>query len=151
AADLGPGPAPVYDWTGFYVGGNLGAAINSSTVDDDVHSGDLGPLGKDLKDEIQSSQTVFTGGGGIGYNWQIENWVFGAETDFNFTDFNDSSHRTGDIAGIGTFDSDLSLKANWFGTLRGRLGFAADNVLFYGTGGLAYGDVEAQGRIALEN
>jgi opacity protein-like surface antigen len=61
AAEMVP-PPEVYDWTGFYVGGNLGAAINSSTVDQNVNSGDLGDIGKELKDKIQSSQTVFTGG-----------------------------------------------------------------------------------------
>ena len=150
AAEMVPPPA-VYDWTGFYVGGNLGAAINSSTVDQNVNSGDLGDIGKELKDQIQDSQTVFTGGGELGYNWQFNSWVLGAEADFNFTDFNDSSHRHRDIAGIGTVDSDLSLKADWFGTLRGRLGFAVDNWLIYGTGGAAYGNVNAQGKITLDN
>src|SRR4029078_13731798 len=87
AAEMVPPPA-VYDWTGFYVGGNLGAAMNSSTVDQNVNSGDLGDVGKELKDQIQDSQTVFTGGGELGYNWQFNSWVLGAEADFNFPDFN---------------------------------------------------------------
>src|SRR5205814_3425975 len=109
AGDIAPAPALVYDWTGFYIGGNLGAAINSSTVDSDVNSGDLGDLGKQLKDKIQGNQTAFTGGGEIGYNWQINSVVLGLETDFNYLGFNQSSSRTRDIAGIGTVDSNLSL------------------------------------------
>src|SRR6476620_8964976 len=108
AAEMVP-PPEVYDWTGFYVGGNLGAASNNSKVDHNVKSGDLGPLGKELKDTIQSDQTVFTGGGELGYNWQFNSWVLGAEADFNWTDFNDSRHRHRDIEGIGTVDTDLSL------------------------------------------
>ena len=151
AAEMVP-PPEVYDWTGFYVGGNLGAAINSSTVDHNVNSGDLGDIGKELKDTIQDSQTVFTGGGELGYNWQFNGgWVLGAEADFNFTDFNASRHRTRDLGDFGKVDTDLSLKADWFGTLRGRLGFAVDNWLFYGTGGAAYGNLQAQGKIAFDN
>src|SRR5436190_20188906 len=74
AAEMVPPPA-VYDWTGFYVGGNLGAAINSSTVDQNVNSGDLGDVGKELKDQIQDSQTVFTGGGELGYNLKFNSCV----------------------------------------------------------------------------
>src|SRR6476646_1822659 len=101
-------PPEVYDWTGFYVGGNLGAAINSSNVDNNVNSGDLGDIGKELKDTIQDSQTVFTGGGELGYNWQFNGgWVLGAEADFNFTDFNASRHRTRDLGDFGKVDTDL--------------------------------------------
>jgi outer membrane immunogenic protein len=121
-------------------------------VDNNVNSGDLGPLGKELKDTIQSDQTVFTGGGELGYNWQFNGgWVLGAEADFNFTDFNASRHRTRDLGDFGKVDTDLSLEADWFGTLRGRLGFAVDNWLFYGTGGAAYGNLQAQGKIAFDN
>jgi outer membrane immunogenic protein len=66
--------------------------------------------------------------GGIqaGYNWQTGQFVFGAETDFQLS---------------GAEDTFAAYKfANpWFGTLRGRAGIAMDNVLFYATGGLAYG------------
>jgi outer membrane immunogenic protein len=151
AAEMVP-PPEVYDWSGFYVGGNLGAAINDSNVDQHLNSGDLGPLGRELKNQIQDNQTVFTGGGELGYNWQFNGgWVLGAEADFNWTDFNDSSHHHRDIDGLGTVDTDLSLEADWFGTLRGRLGFAVNNWLIYGTGGAAYGHVRAEGKIAFDN
>jgi len=148
AADMPAEPVAVYDWSGFYLGGNAGAAFNSSSVDEHALQGDIPPnLAHDLADKIDSSQTVFTGGGLLGYNWQMDNLVIGAETDFNFLGFDDSTHRTRRIDGFGTFDTNLSLQADWFGTLRGRLGFAVDNVLIYGTGGLAYGNVDAQGRV----
>ena len=65
---------------------------------------------------------------------------FSEEHSREFSDIN-SPLLTGEEGFSGT--SDLSFDANWFGTIRGRLGFAADNLLFYGTGGLAYGHMEA--------
>ena len=66
--------------------------------------------------------------GGIqgGYNWQTGQFVFGAETDLQLSSAND------------TF-APYQFSNPWFGTLRGRAGFAFSNVLVYATGGLAYG------------
>jgi len=73
-----------------------------------------------------SSPNGFAGGLEAGYNWQTGQFVYGFETDLQLT---------------GAEDSALGRRfANpWFGTLRGRAGFAANNMLFYGTGGFAYG------------
>ncbi len=65
-----------------------------------------------------------------GYNWQSGQFVFGAETDIQITGADD------------TF-APWKFSNPWFGTLRGRGGFALNNILFYGTVGLAYGDVRA--------
>jgi outer membrane immunogenic protein len=72
------------------------------------------------------------GGGQIGYNIQRGNLVFGLETD---------------LQGAGISDSNSIDKSemNWFGTLRGRAGYAFDRALIYGTGGLAYGGVHNAG------
>ncbi len=71
--------------------------------------------------------------GGIqaGYNWQFGNFVLGGETDINLS-------AAEDVFAPWKFSNP------WFGTLRARAGFAANNFLIYGTGGLAYGAVEAQ-------
>ena len=71
------------------------------------------------------------GGLQAGYNWQNNNFVFGLETDINLS---------------GADDTFAPWKFNnpWFGTLRGRAGIAANNVLFYATGGLAYGGIEGE-------
>ena len=73
------------------------------------------------------------GGGQVGYNWQSGWFVFGVEADIQASGAND------------TFAA-YKFSNPWFGTLRGRAGYAMNNVLFYGTGGLAYGGarVEAQ-------
>jgi outer membrane immunogenic protein len=143
-------PAPVYDWSGFYVGVNAGVAWNNSNVDSDVNSDELGPIADELKDKIQGDQTVFTAGGLIGFNWQIDSVVLGLETDINWLNFDDD-HDRHFVFDDDTVDTKLSFESSYFGTIRGRLGFAADNVLFYGTGGLAYGHVEADGRIVLND
>ncbi|MGJ4890087.1 outer membrane protein [Bradyrhizobium sp. HKCCYLR20261] len=72
-----------------------------------------------------------TGGITAGYNWQNGPWVFGAEGDFNLTGAND------------TF-APWKFSNPWFGTLRGRAGYAFNNILFYGTGGLAFGSLRAE-------
>lgn len=117
-----PVAAPVDSWTGFYVGANGGYAwsVSNSLLSYNnvgVFNG-LAPKGG-------------FGGGQIGYNWQFNNVVLGLESDI------DGSHITD--SGISTGARGTSYNLSWFGTVRGRLGFAAQNVLFYGTGGFAYG------------
>jgi outer membrane immunogenic protein len=73
----------------------------------------------------------FVGGVQAGYNFQTGPWVFGVE---------------GDIQAAGADDTFAPWKFSnpWFGTLRGRAGYALSNVLFYGTAGLAFGELRAQ-------
>jgi outer membrane immunogenic protein len=73
----------------------------------------------------------FVGGVQAGYNFQNGPWVFGVE---------------GDIQAAGADDTFAPWKFSnpWFGTLRGRAGYAFSNVLFYGTAGLAFGELRAQ-------
>jgi outer membrane immunogenic protein len=76
-----------------------------------------------------------------GYNWQNGNVVYGVETDATATtlktDFN--TILTGTVLPPPTANTNAEVE--WYGTARGRLGFAAGPVLFYGTGGLAYGNI----------
>lgn len=102
--------APVFSWTGFYIGGNVGYAWGSGT---DAIDG-VDPKG-------------WLAGGQIGYNYQFQNNVLvGLEADI----------QGGDVNG-GTFGFDSKL--DYLGTVRARLGYAFDRVLPYVTGGLAYG------------
>jgi outer membrane immunogenic protein len=73
----------------------------------------------------------FVGGVQAGYNFQSGPWVFGVE---------------GDIQAAGADDTFAPWKFSnpWFGTLRGRAGYALSNVLFYGTAGLAFGELRSQ-------
>jgi outer membrane immunogenic protein len=71
------------------------------------------------------------GGGQIGVNWQSGQFVYGAETDIQFSGADD------------TF-APWKFSNPWFGTLRGRAGYAFNNFLVYGTLGLAYGDLKGE-------
>ena len=146
AADIAPGS---YDWTGVYAGVNAGAAWNNSESANDFRY--EGERVQTLTNQINGDQIVFTAGGIIGYNYQIDQMVLGAEADINYLGFSDKTKRSRDWTNDGypglTTSSQLSFEGNWYGTLRGRLGYAADNLLFYGTGGLAYGHMSAEGNV----
>lgn len=73
----------------------------------------------------------FAGGVQAGYNWQSNQFVFGGEADIQFSGADD------------TF-APWKFSNPWFGTLRGRAGFAMNNILIYATGGLAYGSVRVK-------
>ena len=90
----------------------------------------LGYAWGDVTNSITSPSGVI-GGVQAGYNWQFGQWVVGLE---------------GDIQGSGASDTFAAWKFSnpWFGTLRGRGGFAMNNILIYGTGGLAFGNVRAE-------
>jgi outer membrane immunogenic protein len=82
-------------------------------------------------DNNPSKPSGFVGGVQAGYNFQNGPWVFGVE---------------GDIQASGADDTFAPWKFSnpWFGTLRGRAGYAFNNVLFYGTAGLAFGELRGQ-------
>jgi len=146
AADVA---APVYNWTGFYVGANAGVSWNNSSVDNDVYDG--GVRRSDLRNRINGDETAFTAGGLLGYNYQIDQIVLGAETDINYLGFSDSNKDVYDLGGGETLTTKSAFEADWFGTIRARLGFAVDNVLIYGTGGAAYGHMNANGKVTLDD
>jgi outer membrane immunogenic protein len=78
-----------------------------------------------------NSPDGFNGGVQGGYNWQYGQFVFGAEADFQ-------ASGASDRFAMWKFTNP------WFGTLRGRAGFAMNNILIYGTGGLAFGNLRAE-------
>jgi outer membrane immunogenic protein len=109
-------PLPIYSWTGFYVGGNVGGAWETGTISDSLFGVSL-----------SNSRSGFIGGGQVGYNWQISpHFVLGVEWMFDGTDI--SSNATG------TFLS-ASQKVDWMDTVAARFGYAANNWLFYGKAG----------------
>src|SRR5206468_10945814 len=104
--------------------------------------------------------------GQAGYNWQVTNWVFGIEGDLNWSGEKGSALFScvgvapaggaclpgltflpaGGLAGT-TLAIDQKLQ--WFGTVRGRLGIlATPKVLFYGTGGVAFGEIKTTGTMS---
>jgi outer membrane immunogenic protein len=121
AADLAARPytkapvavASVYNWTGFYLGVVGGGAWESASGDPKMKGGFVG--------------------GTAGYNWQTGNVVFGIEADGAWADV--SASATDALTGI-----TVRSKTDALGTVRGRIGYAVNNVLFYGTGGYAWID-----------
>ena len=137
---------PMYSWTGFYVGGNVGYGWgNGDTSFSPLPTAagfiDLAPT------TLNPNPKGVLGGAQIGYNWQAGSWVWGVEADIQGADINGSAIQSPIIQFDGTpFGAGSALtaseKIDWFGTVRGRLGYAgAPQVLLYATGGLAYGDV----------
>src|SRR3974390_561469 len=106
-------PAPAYNWTGFYVGGNAGYGLANTTIDD-----------QDCNISC-SSQTLspngFTLGGTIGYNYQFGSTVAGIEGDWNW--INAKKNYATNWPSI----HDAEIKS--YGTLRARLGLALDKTL----------------------
>jgi outer membrane immunogenic protein len=137
AADLSvkaPPPAPpplppAFTWSGFYIGGNLGAAWGQGNVTDAftglTFSG--------------TSNAVFVGGGQVGFNYQVSNIVLGIEGDFDWAGNNNNNGTGVVVGGLGhghTFAA--SVNHGSIATLTGRLGVAWDRVLFYGKAGGAW-------------
>lgn len=138
---------PLNTWTGFYAGANGGYAWNTgSDVSHVAIASACGGIpgcvvGVPLVAEkaITSPEGGF-GGGQVGYNWQAGRWVFGFEADFQGASVNGANTLTNALP-IAIDDGASSL--DWFGTVRGRLGFTIfDSALLYATGGFAYGCVE---------
>jgi outer membrane immunogenic protein len=119
--------APLWSWTGFYIGANFGGGWGQSN---DTNAF----FGTQTTGNFSTSGVL--GGGQAGYNWQLGAWVLGIETDFDGSNVKGST-STGLCGGVTCTTSD-----SWIGTTRGRLGYAVDHWLFYGTGGVAYGDVK---------
>ena len=155
-------PAPPecdYTWTGFYFGGNAGYGWGSA----DTH---FDPLPDAATFEALAPQTLdvdpngFIGGGQVGYNWQWNKWlVLGVETDFQGSDIEGSHRRSPFLDNFGDIafeDPNVFLEAHermqWFGTVRGRIGFAPlCRLLIYATGGLAYGNVDYSAQTNFDN
>ena len=114
-------PLPVYNWTGFYIGGNLGGAWSSATLTDN-------PTGA----SISGSNSGFIGGGQIGYNWQVSpQFVLGVEWMFDGTNL----HKTSNTVNILGNDFQATANTDWITTIAGRFGYAMNNWLFYAKGG----------------
>jgi outer membrane immunogenic protein len=143
-APIAPVPAPIYSWTGFYVGGNIGYSWGKG----DANFYEPSSPSNHVPYFISGSQNLdgVIGGGQIGFNWQSDKrWVFGLEADFQGSGQKGSNNFSYPYVTGGqpfSVNEALSSKIPWFGTVRGRAGvLVAPNMLLYVTGGLAYGKI----------
>ena len=145
AADL-PIKAPmiaapvVYNWTGFYVGGNIGGKWDRSSTPIDI-AASASTVASGLPFDSRGSS--FIGGGQIGYNWQVSQWVVGLEGDWDAQSFRHSATilTTGTPFLFRAGDS-FAARSDWQASIRGRLGYAWGPWLAYVTGGAAFTEVE---------
>jgi outer membrane immunogenic protein len=153
-----PAPAPAYNWTGWYVGVNAGASFGSAKTDFNAAPPTFAgaPISPGFAGSNREYPDGFIGGGQIGYNWQYSPLiVVGLEADFQGALERDSNNLNnpftftvpGAALFTGTSVTDYTTKIDWFGTVRGRIGYVwgNGNVLSYATGGFAYGKVDLEG------
>jgi len=139
-------PPPALSWTGFYIGLNGGYGWNDATGRSTcvTPGGVFFGAGCDAGagNIVKPAGGLF--GGQIGYNMQSGPIVYGLESDIQWSDIRDSVSAADPCcspafaSATGTYTA--SSKLDWFGTVRGRVGFAAgSSALLYATGGLIYG------------
>jgi outer membrane immunogenic protein len=156
-----PAPAPVYSWTGWYVGLNAGVTWGQSDVNSAFscpgpgscfYSNPLNLAAFSAAGTGSLSDTGFIGGIQTGYNWQSGNLVAGLEADFNSFNF----HRSRSVSGLvpvplvgESFLVTTGVKTDWLFTARGRLGWTiAPGYLLYATGGLALSEINVTNSFA---
>jgi outer membrane immunogenic protein len=133
AADLRrPAPAapayvaPMYNWTGLYVGAHIGGGWSSK----DFANYDplLGPVGNFGSVDADG----FLGGVQLGYNWQTGPWVFGVEAQFSWADLSGSGVSSA-FPGVSGY-----VDINNLGSIAGRIGYAWDRTMLYFKGGAGW-------------
>jgi outer membrane immunogenic protein len=129
-APYAPPPPPVYapQWTGFYLGGNIGGAWANRDVTDTF-------LGVNFNNG--NNNGVFIGGGQLGFNWQVSNYfVLGFEADFDGA-ANNNNTGTVFIPTVGSIQ--VTSNNRWITTLAARFGVTPySSWLFYGKGGVGW-------------
>src|SRR5258708_38781805 len=118
-----PPPVPIYNWSGFYIGGNGGWGSSRKCWDFTT------PAGTFVAAEGCHDATGGVAGGQIGYRWQSAGWVFGLEGQGDWADLRGSNVRLFGPAFINNSRIDA------FVLLTGQLGSAWNNVLWYVKGG----------------
>ena len=162
-----PAVVAMYDWSGIYIGGNVGYSWGRSETDVSYFTSPAGVPITPPAGSLTSARTNLDGwlaGGQIGANWQFGQWLVGVEADAQWSGQRGSSNflcaatliggaclpgLTFLPAGVTGTALGLSQDLEWFGTARLRFGWLpTQTVLLYATGGLAFGEVETTGILA---
>ncbi len=118
---------PVVSWTGGYVGLDAGGSFGKYTQFSDAGDG------------VGIRVSSFTGGVYGGYNFQFDNIVAGVEADISNGPSGTIKQGTQGPQWWWCTTGDCNAKIEYYGTVRGRLGYAVDRFMVYGTAGFAYG------------
>jgi outer membrane immunogenic protein len=147
-------PVPVWTWSGFYLGANIGAIWNNTKETVQPAGGFLTPAfvpANPLRTDSATFDDIgLTVGTQVGYNWQVDRLVLGVETDLNFSSLNERNSVNRPLAAplVLTINHAETEQLDWFGTIRGRLGVVlSPALLLYGTGGLAYGGINSSSTV----
>jgi outer membrane immunogenic protein len=128
----------MHDWSGFFIGAHAG--YGGADVNGVFDTSDIGSPDENFKDDGEGPFDLnldgFVGGIQAGVNWQSGNFVFGLEGDVSFVDWSDK------IVSDDNNAEQVWAETNFVGTLRGRAGYAMDNLLLFGTAGIAITDTE---------
>jgi outer membrane immunogenic protein len=130
-----PALQAIYNWTGFYLGVNLGGGWSNANMD-------FSTAGFPSFGSFDNHMAGVIAGGQAGYNWQSGAAVFGVEADFQYSGMKGGISAPcppGVCAGLA---ASFEQKMPWFGTARGRIGYASMGWLIYATGGYAYTRLE---------
>ena len=158
AADL-PVKAPLtipsaYNWGGWYVGGNIGygwgASSDPALTFVDAPALGLTPYyagGGNVTPNVSPHGVI--GGGQVGFNWMVSpHAVAGLVADFQGAGVKASAVNTVSVPAAAVSTQSNSVRTDWFGTVRAKLGWVQNNWMAYATGGVAYGHVRASGTTA---
>ena len=124
-----PAPIPVYTWTGFYIGGNVGVGWQQGNLGD--------PLGNSF---ATGNSIKGLGGGQVGVNYEFYNGVVvGAEAMFDWR-FNNNNTMTTTLpaSGVPAGPASITVNNQWLTTATGKLGYAWDRVMVYAKAGGAW-------------
>jgi len=123
-----PPPPPPFSWSGFYIGGNLGGAWAHHNWSDTFFP--------NLSFNDGSGNGRFIGGGQVGFNYQINQFVWGVEGTFDWASTNNGNGTGVILPGVLPVTAiQVSSNDTWISTIAGRLGWAVDRALFYVKGG----------------
>jgi outer membrane immunogenic protein len=124
-------PPPIFTWTGIYIGGQVGYAWGTGAN----RFNGLLPDGTIIATSVGGTPNGVIGGGHVGFNYQINQWVIGLEGSVDGTSLSNTA--------VAAFPDGSTLTAHTTadiqGSIRGRLGIAWDRVLIFATGGVAFG------------
>jgi len=145
ARPMAPVMAAAYNWTGCYIGGNVGGKwVRTSGSVDIAGTAVPGPLGAPASIPFAAADTsTLIAGGQVGCNYQAagSNWVFGLEGDADWQRWSRTSTLVAPVTPPFVAGDIFDIRSRWQASARGRIGYAWDRLMIYATGGAAFTNV----------